>query len=209
MTRVTEEAALRVLQTLEHPGGNVTAVIERPPALRSQKEFALLNAIVPRLQRVGVLTGGTATRVPAIQAFAEANGITLNIVNFSSADELEAAFDKLAAAAPQALFVGGGPATYANLPRIAQLATARKWASVSENRELPENGGLMSYGGTYDAHEAARLVVRILKGGNPADIPASHENLNWQLVLNLRTAAQLGLIIPDSLIAQAAELIKR
>src|SRR5207244_10100483 len=131
-----------------------------------------------------------------------------DIANFTTGDQLEAAFDKLAAKAPQALFVGSGPLTLAHLPKIASLAAARKWPSISDNRELPENGGLMSYGGFGDARRVAQYVDKILKGAKPSELPAEVEQQHGDLVVNLKSAKQLGLTIPQSVLAQAAEILR-
>ena len=206
LTNTPENIGLRMMDSLEHPGGNVTGVVERP-ALRNQKTLSLLKEIVPGLSRVAVLTAGYSIGAP-LQSFAAANGLQLDIADFRSAVELERAFDKLAANSPQALFVGGGPLILANISKIASLAASRKWPSINENRELPQSGGLMSYGGFGDARQVAQYVDRILKGAKPGELAAEVRPLHWDLVINLNSAKQLGLTIPDSVLAQAAEIIR-
>jgi putative ABC transport system substrate-binding protein len=208
LTNTPENIALRMMDSLEHPGRNVTGVVERP-ALRTQKELSLLKEVLPGLRRLAVLTGGF--RVGVLPAFAAANGIQFDVVDFSSADELDRAFDKLATNSPQALFLGGGPLTLANMSTIASLAGARKWPSMSENSELPRYGGLMSYGsngGYGDPRQVAQYVDRILKGAKPGDLPAMVPEPHWDLVINLKSAKQLGLTIPQSVLAQAAEILR-
>jgi putative ABC transport system substrate-binding protein len=206
LTNTPEGIALRMMDSLEHPGGNVTGVVERP-ALRNQKTLSLLKEVVPGLSRVAVLTGGYGVGAP-LQAFAAANGLQLDVVDFRSAEELDRAFEKLAANSPQALFVGGGPLVLANMSKIAILAASRKWPSINENRELPQSGGLMSYGGFGDARRVAQYVDKILKGTKPSELPAEVAQQHWDLVINLKSAKQLGLTIPQSVLAQAAEILR-
>ena len=94
------------------------------------------------------------------------------------------------------------------MAKIASLAAARKWPSISESRELPAYGGLMSYGGFGDPRLVARYVDQILHGAKPADLPAVAEGQHWDLVINLNSAKHLGLTIPDSILSQAVELIR-
>jgi putative ABC transport system substrate-binding protein len=202
VARTEEPDALQMMDSLEHPGRNVTGVVTRG-SIRDQRRLSLLEQVVPALTRVAVLNGVK----PEVRALADKLHIQLDIANFTTGDQLEAAFDKLAAKAPQALFVGSGPLTLAHLPKIASLAAARKWPSISDNRELPENGGLMSYGGFGNARRVAQYVDKVLKGVKPGDLPAEvHQQ--WQLVINLKSATQLGLTIPNSLLVQAAEILR-
>ena len=206
IAQTPENIALRMMDSLQHPGRNVTGVVERP-ALRTQRELSLLKELGPGLTRVAVLTGGY-TLGDAARTSAVANGLQLDVVDFRSTNQLEAAFDRLAMKSPQALFVGGGPLTATNITRIARLAAARRWPSISENRELPANGGLMSYGGPGDPRRVALYVDKILKGAKPSDLPAEVGDQNWALVINAESAKRLGLAIPTSILSQSAEIIR-
>ena len=202
---VLEATALTMMHSLEHPGGNVTGVVEGAAGVRDARRLSFLKEAVPGLTRVAVLGPGVK---PEVRTAAVTLGLQLDFVAFTSADQIEAAFDKLAAKAPQALWVPSGAFSLANISKIASLAAARKWPSISESRELPASGGLMSYGGFGDPRRVAQYVDRILKGAKPGDLPAEIEQQRWELVINLKSAQQLGITIPDSVLAQAAEIIR-
>lgn len=207
LTHTPESTALKIIDGLEHPGRNVTGVVARESA-RIQKELSLLKDVVPGLTRVAMLADASLARPLAPETLAPSMGLHLDVIPLASGDQLQTAFNRLSASSPGALFVGGGPLLLAHMSTIAKLATARKWPSISESRELPASGGLMSYGGWGNGPRlAARYVDRILKGARPGDLPVELQQ-EWQLVINLESAKQLGLTIPDSVLAQAAELIR-
>lgn len=193
------------MNSLERPGGNVTGVVARSE-VRVARELSLLKEVVPGLTRVAAVFSGMPAE--GARRLAEELELQFYSVGLASGDELAGAFEQLASASPQALFVGGGGWTLAQIAMIARQAEARGWPSVGEIRDLPAHGGLMSYGGLGDGPQRAAIYVdRILKGSDPADLPAELQQ-NWELVINLTSATQLGLTIPDSILAQAAELIR-
>jgi len=200
-----EATALKMMNSLEHPGGNVTGVVEGAAGVRDARRLSLLKEAVPGLIRVAVLGPGVK---PEVRTAAVKLGLQLDFVALTNADQIEAAFDKLATKAPQALWVPSGAFSLANISKIASLAAAQKWPSISESRELPASGGLMSYGGRGDARRVAQYVDKILKGAKPSELPAVVQEPHWDLVINLNSATQLGITIPDSVLAQAAEIIR-
>jgi putative ABC transport system substrate-binding protein len=207
LTATPESTALRIIDSLEHPGGNVTGVVARE-SVRIQKELSLLKEVVPGLTRVAMLADASLPRPLVPETLAPSMGLQLTVVGVTSGDLLDRAFNELAAILPDALFVGGGPLLLAHTPMIAKLATGRNWPSIAESRELPASGGLMSYGGWGDGPQrAAHYVDRILKGAKPRDLPVEIQQ-DWQLVINMNAATQLGLTIPDSVLAQATEIIR-
>jgi len=197
--------ALTLMNSFEHPGGNVTGVVEGAAAERDVRRITLLKETIPGLVRVAVFGPGVK---PEVRATAAKLGLQLNFVTRTPADQIEAVFDELATKEPQALWVHSGPSSLETISKIASLAAARKWPSISESRELPASGGLMSYGGLGDARQVASYVDKILKGAKPSELPAEVESTHWQLVVNLKAAKQLGLTIPESVLAQAVEIIR-
>ena len=92
---------------------------------------------------------------------------------------------------------------------LAELATRSRISSVFMAREYPEAGGFMSYGSNYTANvrDAASYVDRILKGAKPADLPVEQSS-RFELVINLKTAREIGLRIPQSLLVRADRVIE-
>ena len=127
----------------------------------------------------------------------------------SSADKLQTAFKEAAKAGSGALAVTQDGVFGSNLKLIADLAIKYRWAAIYTQGQFVENGGLMSYGA--DQAEQVRRVValvdKILKGAKPADIPVEQPT-KFELVINLKTAKQIGLTIPPTVLARADRVIK-
>jgi len=105
--------------------------------------------------------------------------------------------------------VQGNPVTVENQPRVVALAAQYRFPAVYERREFVESGGLLSYGQVWQDNfeRAASLVDKILKGAKPADLPIEQPT-RFELVVNMKSAAALGLTIPPSILARADEVIE-
>jgi putative ABC transport system substrate-binding protein len=127
----------------------------------------------------------------------------------SDAGELETAFATSAADHDQAMMVQGSSLMHENLPRVVALAAQYRLPASYEYREFVEGGGLLFYGqlGRENFERAAVLVDKILKGAKPADLPVEQPT-RFELVVNLKTAAALGLTIPPAILARADEVIE-
>ena len=140
---------------------------------------------------------------------ARALKLTLQPWEVRSADDLERVFAALSKERQDGLYVHGGPLMAANEKRIVGFALKSRLPSVYANREAVEAGGLMYYGA--DQAESYRRIAyyvdRILKGAKPADLPVEHPK-KFELVINLKTAKQIGLTIPPNVLARADKVIK-
>ena len=122
-------------------------------------------------------------------------------------------FDKVFAAIgkqrPDGLYVVGSPLMNANQKRIVSFALKSRLPAIYSNRDGADAGGLMSYGADLaDSYRhVAYFVDRILKGAKPADLPVEQPT-KFEFVINLKTAKQIGVIIPPDVLAQATRLIK-
>jgi len=105
--------------------------------------------------------------------------------------------------------VEGGPVTFENRPRLIELAAQYRLPAIYEQREFVQSGGLLSYGQVWreNFERAASLVDKILKGAKPAELPVEQPT-RFELVVNLKTAAALGLTISPSILARANEVIE-
>ena len=140
---------------------------------------------------------------------ARALGLTIQPWEVRAADDFEKVFAALNKQRPDGLYVLGGPLMNANQKRIVGFALKSRLPSMYYNREFVDAGGLMSYGADHaDSYRrVAYYVDRILKGAKPADLPVEQPT-KFELVINLKTAKQIGLTIPPEVLARASRLIK-
>ena len=203
-----------LIESLARPGGNVTGITNLSRELGG-KRLELLKQAVPKLARVEVLydpaSPGFASEVKEdLPVAARALGLTLRSWEVRDADGLERVFAALSKERPDGLYVpGGGQLTGANGKRIAGFALKRRLSSVYQSREYVDAGGLMSY--SADPAESYRRVAyyvdKILKGAKPADLPVEQPT-KFELVINLKTAKQIGVTIPQSVLYRADKVIK-
>jgi len=171
----------------------------------------LIKELAPRVTRVAVLRDLTIglAQLGAIQSVAPSLGIELRPVNVRDADEIERSITAFAQGSNGALVVTAS--TSANIHRelITTLAARNKLPAVYYTRYWVEGGGLMSYGPDFrdQFRRAADYVDRVLKGEKPADLPVQAPT-KYELVINLKTAKALGLIVPETLLARADEVIE-
>ena len=144
-----------------------------------------------------------------LPAAARALGLTVRSWEVRNADDFEKVFAALNKQRPDGLYVTGGPLMNANQKRIADFALTSRLPSMYQRREAVDAGGLMSYGADLaDSYRrVAYYVDRILKGAKPADLPVEQPT-KFELVINLKTAKQIGLTIPPDVLARATKIIK-
>ena len=203
-----------LIKSLARPGGNVTGLTTLSRELGG-KRLELLKEAVSKVARVAVLydpaVPGTTREVKEeLPTAARALGLTVQPWEVRAADDFEKVFAALNKQRPDGLFVpGGGQLMNANRKRIADLALKSRLPSVYGTREYVEAGGLMSYGADQadNSHRVAYYVDRILKGAKPADLPVEQPT-KFELVINLKTAKQIGLTIPQSMLYRADKVIK-
>ena len=198
------------VESLARPGGNVTGIASFDREL-SGKRLELLKGAIPKLARVAILydptISGSLREVKEIlPVAARALGLTLKLWEVRAADDFEKVFAALNKQRPDGLYVPSGSA---GMRPIVGLALKSRLPLMCVNRQFAEAGGLMSYGA--DQAESYRRVAyyvdRILKGAKPADLPVEQPT-KFELVINLKTAKQIGLTIPPELLARANRLIK-
>ena len=202
-----------LIESLARPGGNVTGVTHLQVELGG-KRLELFKEAVPKLARVAVLyDSATPASVldvkEVLPAAARALRLTIQPWEIRAADGFEKVFAALNKERPDGLYVSPGPLTLANRKRIADFALKSKLPSMYVRREFVEAGGLMSYSADLvDSYRrVAYFVDRILKGAKPADLPVEQPT-KFELVINLKTAKQIGLTIPPEVLARASKLIK-
>jgi putative tryptophan/tyrosine transport system substrate-binding protein len=200
------------VESLARPGGNVTGITNLPRELGG-KRLELLKEAVPKVARVAVfydpaLPPSVIEVKELLPVAARALRLTLQPWEVRDADGFEKVFAALNKQRPDGLYVSGGPLMAANRKRIADFALKTRLPSMG-NREFVEAGGLMSYGADLaDSYRrVADYVDRILKGAKPADLPVEQPT-KFELAINLKTAKQIGITIPQSLLYRADRVIK-
>ena len=203
-----------LVESLARPGGNVTGLTSLSRELGG-KRLELFKEAVPKLARVAVLydpalPGSVIEVKEVLPVAARALRLTLRSWEVRAADDFDRGFAALNKQRPDGLYVfGSGPLMAANRKRIADFALKSRLPSMYGNREAVDAGGLMSYGADLaDSYRrVAYFVDRILKGAKPADLPVEQPT-KFELVINLKTAKQIGLTIPPDVLARANRLIK-
>jgi putative tryptophan/tyrosine transport system substrate-binding protein len=203
-----------LIESLAHPGGNVTGVTNLTRELGG-KRLELFKEAVPKLARVAVLFDpanppNVFEVKKVLPVAARALKLTIQPWEVRDSDGFEKVFAALNKQRPDGLYVpGGGPLMSTNLKRIVGFALKSRLPSMYYDREFVDAGGLMSY--TADTAESYRRVAyfvdKILKGAKPADLPVEQPT-KFELVINLKTAKQIGVTIPPEVLARANRLIK-
>jgi putative ABC transport system substrate-binding protein len=204
---------LGLVESLARPGGNVTGVTLLSRELGG-KRLELLKEAVPKLSRVAVLyelglLGPARELKEILPTAAGALRLTVRFWEVRAADGFEKVFATLSKGRPDGLYVLGGRLMASSQKRIVGFALKSQLPSVYNRREDIEAGGLMYYGADIaDSYRrVAYYVDRILKGAKPADLPVEQPT-KFELVINLKTAKQIGVTIPPELLARATRLIK-
>ena len=195
--------------SLARPGGNLTGVSFLTGELMP-KRLELLSELVPDAKVVALLinpNNASAERVTReVQEAARRKRVQLRILSASTEREIDAVF---ATQLTGALVVSTDPYFYSRRRQLLALASSHAVPAIYERREFPAEGGLISYGPSFTAtwRQLGIYTGKILKGAKPADLPVQQPT-TFELVVNLKTAAALGLTVPPSILARADEVIE-
>lgn len=213
MLHVGNPVEAGLVASLSHPDGNVTGTTSMAQDL-GHKQVELLRQLVPGLRRLGVLTNPTNIASPRtlanVREAARRYGIDVTVAEVTRREELDAALDTLRASRADALFVAIDAILFLNAARVIEFAAANRLpASYDVGQELVRRGALMSYGPVLTTHYdiAAEYVDKILGGAAPGDLPVQQPT-QFALVINLKTAAALGITVPQSLLQRADEIVQ-
>ena len=202
------------IESLARPGGNVTGITNLTRELGG-KRLELLKEAIPKLTRVAVLYDpaipGTTREVKEdLYVAARVLGLTIRSWEIRGTDSFDKVFAALNKERPNGLYEHGrSPLMLANVKRTIDFALKSRLPSMYTNRAAVDAGGLMTYG--VDEADRYRRVAyyvdKILKGAKPADLPVEQPT-KFELVFNLKTAKQIGLTIPQSMLYRADRVIK-
>ena len=205
---------LGLVDSLARPGGNITGLTSLNREL-SGKRLELFNEVVPRISRVGILTDatsttGSSTGLEEYEAAARAIKMPLQSLKVRGpSPDLEDVFRAAVKARVSALISVRAGVLLPYTKTIADLAIKNRLPLMFEGSGLVEAGGLMSYSpnDTEFYRRAATYVDKILKGAKPADLPVE-QPMKFEFVINLKTAKQIGLTIPQTVLYRADRVIK-
>jgi len=212
MSTGADPVGFGLVQSLSHPGGNVTGLTNFAEALAA-KQLDLMRELRPGLTRIAVLVNvENPLHVPQwreTQDAAARASIALVPYEFHKPDDFEPAFADFVQAKAEALLVPPDATFADHRKQITALAAKAKLPAIYFSRQYIEQGGLISYGpNTVESYRHAAVYVdKILKGAKPADLPIERPT-KIELVINLKTAKELGVEIPPILLARADEVIE-
>ena len=212
MVAVPDPVGEGFAKSLSRPGGNITGLSNIVTEV-SVKHVELLRAAVPRLVQLAVLINprnpSDALILEQIHGAAYTRGMKVVAIEASTESQIDAGFGAMTRARAEALIVAEDSYFDVQTRRITQLAIRNRLPTICSNQEMTEAGALMSYGQDLTEHyrRAATYVDRIQKGAKPANLPIEQPT-TLELVLNSRTAAALGLAVPQELALRADKLIE-
>jgi len=212
MGQDTDPVGNGFVASLARPGGNITGLSTLAPEL-SGKQLELLKEIVPKLARVvfiGMSTEpGNAQALREIELAARAYGIKLQNIDIRDSKDIENGLREASQGRAGAVLVPQLPILASQRKQITELAVKRRLPAVYGQAEYVDIGGLIYYGPSITElfRRAATYVDKILKGAKPADLPVEQPT-KFELIINLKTAKQIGITIPPNVLARADRVIK-
>jgi len=203
---------LHYVASLSRPGGNVTGTTFIEPGTAA-KHLQLLKELHPAARRLGILVnmaypGMTHYRAENERA-APGLGLQLHFVEAGHPEQVPAALERVAASQPDAFWFAQDPVLASRIPDIVAFARERRWVSLGTTTQFVRAGGLMTYTPepTHLVRRTAAQVARILAGARPADMPVELPS-RFLLIVNQRTAREIGFTVPRSLLVRADEVIE-
>jgi len=210
MVHAGNPAGAGLIASLARPGGNVTGTTTLP---LGGKHVDLLRELVPRVAKLAILANPTnafaATVVASIKEAALGSNISVVVAEVTRAEDFPKAFATIRNAHPDGLAVVLEPMIATHGAEVTEFAATTRLPAIYDSGQMARLGGLITYAPVYVEHYAlaADYVDKILKGAKPEDMPVQ-QPARFELIVNLKTAAALGLTIPQSLLQRADEVIQ-
>jgi putative tryptophan/tyrosine transport system substrate-binding protein len=212
MGAVADPVGVGAVANLSRPGGNVTGFSTQNYELEA-KRLELLREFVPRMKRVAFIAKSAnpyaTTALRQLQAMAERAGLASDAVVLDMPAALESGLSRLTRTHTDAVLVVAAPALFPYRDAIVDFMARHQLPAIYPFREFAEVGGLIAYSTNFDDlfRQAADYVDKILRGAKPGELPVQ-QAATFELVINQKTAAALGLAIPPVLLARADEVIE-
>jgi putative ABC transport system substrate-binding protein len=212
MANAGEPVETGLVTSLARPGGNVTGLSSLTVHIEA-KRLGLLRELVPGISRIAALYNMSSPANPPqwkeIETAARSLGVEPQLLNVRKPEDFGPAFDSATRQRVDGVIVGQEGLLQANRYLIAALAAKHRLPAIYRSMEFIEAGGLMAYGPNYPDlyRRAATYVDKIFKGAKPGDLPVEQPT-KFEMIINLRTAKVLGIMIPQSLLLRADEVIE-
>jgi len=199
------------VRSLARPGGNITGVSFLSPELNGKRQEILMEAVpgARRIAALAELNNNQPAELQALQNAARARNLEVAVFTVGAPEQIAPAMDQAKAWGANALNVLAAPLFSFNRQIVIERATALGLPAIYEWAEMAEEGGLIGYGPrlTLIYRQLARLIVKVLRGVKPEDIPVEQPT-KFDLIVNLKTARALGLTIPESFLTRADKVIE-
>jgi putative ABC transport system substrate-binding protein len=209
-TTLGDPVAAGIVASLARPGGNITGLTSNSSELAG-KRLELLKETIPRLSRVAIFRDRRSLPpdLKETEAAARLLKVQLMSLEMHSLEELENSFRSIAKSRADAFINGGSGFFTTHQKRIIELAAKHRLPAMYNEQEYVLAGGLMTYATSIPDlyRRAATYVDKILKGTKPADLPVE-QPMKFELMINLKTAKQIGLTIPPNVLARADRVIR-
>jgi putative tryptophan/tyrosine transport system substrate-binding protein len=203
---------LGVVDSLSRPGGNITGVSSLSVDV-SPKRLEMMHEVLPKAAKLAVVANPTSptanSQLEKLRSAAEILGVRLDVLVASSEKEFEPFFAAAAQESAGGLVFTSDPYFAFRSDRLAALAQQYGLPAITQSRDFPASGGLMSYGGDFaQSHRRAGVYAgRVLNGEKPSDLPVQLVT-KVEFIVNLKAAKSLGLDFPPSLVSGADEVIE-
>ena len=207
-----DPVSIGLVDSINRPGGNVTGMSLMSSALEA-KRLEVLRELVPKGTKIAILVNpdypDTDSQIGSVETAASDIGQKVSVLNARTESDISMAFVTIVQQQVGALLVAADPLFNRLHDQIVALAVRYKVPAIYESREFVVDGGIISYGASVATayHDAGIYVGKILKGAKPADLPVQQPT-KFELVINLKTAKQIGLTIPPNVLARADRVIK-
>jgi putative ABC transport system substrate-binding protein len=212
MALVGDADSLGLINSLAHPGGNVTGVTDQSAEL-SAKRLEILKEAVPKAERIAVLWNaddlGMTMRYQNVEKAAQVLRVTVQALGVREPNDFDVAFAAMTQRRPDAMFLVTDALTLLNRKRVIEFAAMHRIPAMYEISIPVQDGGLMSYGASPDDNyrRAASYVDRLFKGAIPSALPVERPS-RYYLAINLKTAKALGLTLPQTLLLRADQIVE-
>jgi len=211
-TSVGDPIAAGIVKSLSRPGANITGLTSQTAEI-SGKRLQILEELAPGIRMIAVIVSPgypfTTVALPQLRAAAGARGLSLELCEVRTPDELPMKVEAAVKAGATGLTILETPVLLALRQQIADLAAKLRLFAIYTSRYFVDAGGLMSYAADrrQQYRRAAELVAKTLEGERPTDIPVEQPT-KFEFIINLKTAKALGVDIPLKLLATADEVIE-
>jgi putative ABC transport system substrate-binding protein len=200
-----------LVPSLAHPGGNLTGISILASELDGKRQEILMELLPASHRMAALVDPGTAAplQLEALRNATAMRGVELSVFPVGSPEEIRAGIDRAQAVEATALNVLASPLLNRYRRLIIERTAALRLAAIFQWPETAEEGGLAAYGSRFTQiyRQLAHQLVKVLRGAKPADIPVEQPT-TFELVVNLKTAKDLGITIPPSILARADEVIE-